>query len=141
MWKDASDPKTARALYGLVVINSFVIAQGIYSFRLKLKTKLAGLREVLFYIMSLSCLVVAEVYFLSSLWTGNKCFQLFIQDYPSYAYLMTAYTYLVISIRNVNTNTQVDKNLEEYRREITNRKRYTGAIYVLVAVITILFLL
>ncbi len=125
----------------LAVINAFVISQGIYSFRLKLQTKLAGLRVVLFYIISLSCLAVAEVYFLSGLWIGTRCSQLFIQNYPSYAYLVTAYTYLVISIRNVNTSTQVDKNLEEYRRERTNRKRYTSAIYVLVAVITIFFVL
>jgi hypothetical protein len=55
----------------LAVINAFVIAQGFYSFWLKFKTDLAGLRVVLFYIMSLSCLMVAEIYFLSSLLNSN----------------------------------------------------------------------
>jgi hypothetical protein len=71
LWKDASDQKTTRALYVLAVINAFVIAQGFYSFWLKFKTDLAGLRVVLFYIMSLSCLMVAEIYFLSSLLNSN----------------------------------------------------------------------
>ena len=107
LWKDATDVKTARALFVLAFLNTFVIASGLYSFFLRFRAKDADTGVVIFYSFALTCLTVAQVYFFSSLWNGNKCGQLFIQNYPAYSYLITGYTYLYISLRTLNTNREL----------------------------------
>ena len=104
VWKDISDVKTARALFVLAFLNVFVIALGCYSFFLRLRAKDADTVVVIFYSFALTCLTVAEVYFLSSLWMRNICATQFIQNYPAYAYLITGFTFLYISLRTLNTN-------------------------------------
>ena len=54
-------------MYVLAGINALVIAQGIYTFVLRLRNdnKRTRNKTVAFYVMALSCLIVAEVYFLS----------------------------------------------------------------------------
>ena len=66
-WKDPSDHKTVVTMYILAAINVLVIVQGCYTFNLRLKndTKRMRNKTITFYFMALSCLVVAEFYFLS----------------------------------------------------------------------------
>jgi len=103
-WKDITDEKTAIALFVLAFLNIFVIALGCYSFFLRIKVKDVDSVVVIFYSFALSCLIVAEVFFMSSLWQGKKCFTMFLQTYPAYAYLITGFACLYISLRTLNKN-------------------------------------
>ena len=51
-----------------------------------------------FYLAALSCLLMAEVYFVSGWFTFSKCTQNFLQTYPGFAYLLAGYTYIVKSL-------------------------------------------
>ena len=76
-WKDPDDPSTKQALYVLAGINILVIAQGIYTFTAHLKmadTRGINNRVIAFYAMALSCLLVAEIYFVSGAFATRKCF-------------------------------------------------------------------
>lgn len=79
-WKDPSDHKTVTTMYVLAGINAFVIAQGIYTFNLRLRndTRRTRNKTIVFYVMALSCLIVAEVYFLSYRIDTTMCSQSFL---------------------------------------------------------------
>lgn len=48
-----------------------------------------------FYLAALSCLLMAEVYFISGWFSFGQCAQNILQTYPGFAYLLTGYTYIV----------------------------------------------
>ena len=66
MWKDQSDQKATRALFVLAGINFLVILQGVYTFRIRLQNDPYRMRTkiYMFLILALSCLCVAEIYFI-----------------------------------------------------------------------------
>lgn len=72
-WKDTNYMQANRALYVLAAINVVSISAGVYSFYLRFQTGICTTHDVIFYSMTLSCLVVAEFYFLSGLWEGEPC--------------------------------------------------------------------
>lgn len=80
LWKDQSDTPTKRALYVLAGLNIFVIIQGLYTFRLRLKNDSYQMRLAILtqYSAALSCLIVAEVYFVSGAFSFPECTQNFL---------------------------------------------------------------
>ena len=105
-WKDPSDKDTIITMYVLAVINIFVIIQGFYTFRLRLlnDSPLMRTKIISFYFAALSCLMIAEIYFLSYKLNTKYCDQAFLQTYPAFAYLLAGYTYLFKSIEVSNIN-------------------------------------
>lgn len=105
-WKDPSDHKTVTTMYVLAGINALVIAQGIYTFILRLRNdnRITRNKTIAFYVMALSCLIVAEVYFLSYKIDTTMCSQSFLQSYPAFAYLVVGYTYIYKSLEVINVN-------------------------------------
>jgi uncharacterized membrane protein (DUF485 family) len=95
--RDASDRATMISSYILAVINGFVIVQGFYSFWLKMKgaTNKWNWKVIFFYGAALSCLIVAEIYFVSSLFMKRKCAIDFVQTYPAFGYLVTSMVYMM----------------------------------------------
>lgn len=79
-WKDPSDYKTVDSMYVLAGINALVILQGFYTFNLRLRNDTVRTRNktIIFYLTALSCLIVAEIYFLSYNINTNLCSQSFL---------------------------------------------------------------
>jgi hypothetical protein len=79
-WKDPSDHKTVVTMYVLAGINAFVIIQGFYTFNLRLTNDHPRMRNktIAFYFMALTCLIVAELYFLSYKIHTTACSQGFL---------------------------------------------------------------
>lgn len=103
-WKDPSDRKTVNTMYVLAGINAFVIIQGFYTFNLRMKNDCSRMRNkiIAFYFMALTCLMVAEIYFLSYKLPNAQCSQSFLQTYPAFSYLIVGYTYVFKSLEVLN---------------------------------------
>ena len=69
-FNDVIDTSSANAIYVLAGINPIVLILGFYALSLEVNLGKIMFRQTVFYIFALSCLMVDEVYFLSSLWDG-----------------------------------------------------------------------
>ena len=80
LYSDISDKPTRNAFYVLAGLNILVIIQGFYTFRLRLKndSQTYKYKTCMFFFAALSCLIVAEFYFVTGTFKFGKCGQNFI---------------------------------------------------------------
>ena len=80
LYSDISDKPTRNAFYVLAGLNILVIIQGFYTFRLRLKndSQTYKYKTCMFFFAALSCLIVAEIYFVTGTVKFGKCGQNFI---------------------------------------------------------------
>lgn len=101
----------------------------------KMHWRIAG-----FYAAALSCLGVAEIYFVTSYCDFPRCLTEVLQTYPAYAYLITGYTYIFVSINFAFIDRQLSESLAQRQKSDRRYKWFQLALYMVIILLTIAFI-